>query len=695
MPERQRPRKHSCGQCGQTFTKAEHLVRHQRSHSGLRPYRCHHCNHRFARPDTLSRHSRRQHDVQSARQVDLPNGSTVNDTVLPDTAPLASPNMAEPLGPDGAYHSADDADLNWPDSEDLLQSILNTDLGPWPQAADFMPLQIPPAWPTNQANGADQTFPDSMSLSAGNEGTHAVNNLSYTIQNLSASVTTDIQLKHLTTQFLDGCLHMFFTQFNVAFPVLHRPTFVFRNCIPPLLLNAIAVGSLSYGDENAVALGEALWKLAHISVATSWQNLMNHQGQHDSCHGLQLVLTALLGQTYAILSRNSQLRMTAQIFHSLGFYWARRCGMYDEARINLQAPLLSAPDDDKIVQWKKWAARETQLRAILGHYLLDGQIAHYSSSPTCQRHISNPLQLPCSDKTWDASAANEWIVAMTDGEQHRLSFRSLFSAVFSQRIPMSHLNFRLSHFSAQVVLEGIYALVLESGGEWSDTVAMPSRYDVSRALARLYYCLQRTPDMSASDKSNALLRWHALSIDLCVDSVGLCRDLCYQLDVGSRVFRAARLASKEDSRVWTTTAPARLVLLHAIAMTGIVQQLPIHSIQTVHGPSSLISAATVFAKFVSDKVSTTNVPEDVDWVEAMSIDLEMLSPQKIKDLNLGVSPFVKYLVGVQNDSTFVSRNIFFDLNTLHTFVRSLKRPWGVSADVQHVLDGWISRLRST
>lgn len=100
----------------------------------------------------------------------------------------------------------------------------------------------------------------------------------------------------ITSVFLDKCLHMFFTHFNPTFPVLHRPTFVFKDCTPPLLLNAIALGSLFLGPRDAIAKvsrilpassftlmgslqqGEALWRLAHIAVATS----VSHTGPRRS-----------------------------------------------------------------------------------------------------------------------------------------------------------------------------------------------------------------------------------------------------------------------------------------------------------------------------------------------------------------------------------------------------------------------------
>jgi hypothetical protein len=96
---------------------------------------------------------------------------------------------------------------------------------------------------------------------------------------------------------------MFFVRFIPTFPVLHRATFVFRESTQPLLLNAMAIGSLYLGPKDSIAKGEALWRLAHIAVATNWETLITHRGPYDSCKGVQLVLTALLGQVYGALSK--------------------------------------------------------------------------------------------------------------------------------------------------------------------------------------------------------------------------------------------------------------------------------------------------------------------------------------------------------------------------------------------------------
>lgn len=69
----------------------------------------------------------------------------------------------------------------------------------------------------------------------------------------SSSVTAAIKATSITSVFLDECLHMFFVRFIPTFPILHRATFVFRECTHPLLLNAMALGSLYLGPKDSVA----------------------------------------------------------------------------------------------------------------------------------------------------------------------------------------------------------------------------------------------------------------------------------------------------------------------------------------------------------------------------------------------------------------------------------------------------------
>jgi len=59
---------------------------------------------------------------------------------------------------------------------------------------------------------------------------------------------------------------MFFTKFIPILPIIHQPTFVYRDCSAHLLLNAIAIGSLFLGTEDAIVKVSGQ-KTGHVDVA--------------------------------------------------------------------------------------------------------------------------------------------------------------------------------------------------------------------------------------------------------------------------------------------------------------------------------------------------------------------------------------------------------------------------------------------
>lgn len=54
-------RKYVCTFCSKAFSRSEHRARHERSHTGLKPFECKVCRHAFVRRDLLQRHIRTVH----------------------------------------------------------------------------------------------------------------------------------------------------------------------------------------------------------------------------------------------------------------------------------------------------------------------------------------------------------------------------------------------------------------------------------------------------------------------------------------------------------------------------------------------------------------------------------------------------------------------------------------------------------
>ncbi|KAF4498282.1 C2H2 type zinc finger domain [Fusarium agapanthi] len=255
-----------------------------------------------------------------------------------------------------------DIHLEWPDSEALLQSIVTFDwdsltLPPGsivtPQAHQQAAPQPNAPSVVQSADGEDNQDPDQLSPVNGSRD--AIQSLSDMVTCLSQNVTTAAKsLPELNPAFLDSCLQAYFSHFNIYFPIPHRPTFVYRDCSPSLILNAIALGSLFIGTEDAL------------------------KGRKD-------------------------LKLTSQVFHSLGFNWA------NQNNISRPRSFQQSPGEiSEECAWKQWAADEVYHRALVGHYILDGQLSYLSGQPgTATLYAANTLRLSASSKAYEARDPQE------------------------------------------------------------------------------------------------------------------------------------------------------------------------------------------------------------------------------------------------------------------------------------------------
>lgn len=384
-----------------------------------------------------------------------------------------------------------DFSLMWPDSEDLFQSIFSTDFSnSWQVPPGTLPLpsgtlSLPPAPQTQiarpprlhplPADGSGTSTPrrdarpnesqvpsgDNQIRAGDNQG--AVDGVSQMVADYSSSLTAAVDSKSITSVFLDESLHMFFDRFIPIFPIMHRPTFVYRDCSHALLLNAIALGSLYLGPADSIAKGESLWRLAHTAVATSWQTLITHRGPYDACSGVQLVLASLLSVVYGALSKNSDIRRASLALHASAFFWARQCGIFNCEPYSLaDLPAISAPRADKMHQWRTWAAREIQQRALLSHFVLDGIIAHMQGNSTSVRHTSNTLKLSNCERAFQDTTVDAWLERMHTARQDQNSFRDIYRGLFIRPENLWEISQGCSNFSLRVLLEGLQSMIADS-----------------------------------------------------------------------------------------------------------------------------------------------------------------------------------------------------------------------------------------
>ncbi|KAM0750011.1 hypothetical protein T439DRAFT_44247 [Meredithblackwellia eburnea MCA 4105] len=89
------PKPAQCPVCQRVFAKADHLVRHQRRHTGAKPFQCVDCNRSFARKDVLQRHIK-AHERQAQAAL---NRSQGRETLAGDPA-AAPPRPSAPTQED-------------------------------------------------------------------------------------------------------------------------------------------------------------------------------------------------------------------------------------------------------------------------------------------------------------------------------------------------------------------------------------------------------------------------------------------------------------------------------------------------------------------------------------------------------------------------------------------------------------------
>ena len=515
----------------------------------------------------------------------------------------------------------------------------------------------------------------------------------------SSSITAAAKCNSITPVFLDKCLHMFFVKFIPTFPVLHRATFVFRDCVPPLLLNAIAIGSLYLGPQDALAKGEAMWQLAHTAVTTSWQTLITHRGPYDVCDGVQLVLTSVLSQVYGALSRNRAIRSTSHAFHSLAFVWARRCGMLDSEPFPYEeVPSHSSPNSEKDGRWRSWVAREIQQRAVLALYKLDGLISQMSAEPTSVHHVTNQLHIPSTDAAFETSTADEWISQMHDsGPSPGITFRTILRGFFLPSGEAPTLAPSLSAFSYKILLEALQSLIYDSSSsEQSTVLGIPSRPELRRALAHLHESISLDASLSSNDRSETLLRWHSICLETDIDSSLLSQTLCAKYSISQHVWRNLHEPkTTTDLSIWLNTPSARSALLHALNIQEIFEQLPRGRAHAIHMPSSLFAAATVYSAFALGGQPAVKVPSSVAWQDVLLYDPtydKAYSDELGREISgAGMdSDTARYIRGEElKGGNATSRNLLYELNSMQKLFRCLIAQWGVAVDMEAVLERWI------
>ncbi|KAK5694526.1 hypothetical protein LTR97_009116 [Elasticomyces elasticus] len=618
------------------------------------------------------------------------------DTLLWPAQNTASPN-------NNALQHDLSSSLLWPDSEDLFLSL--TDGGLWDHS---MPGLISLERLPQAVSQAITAPPEVAGLSPYDEptvtedGRRAVQTTNGLLTNTLLSFTSNAALFDLTPRFLDSSLHTFFTKFLPILPIIHRPTFVYRECSAPLLLNAISLGSLFIGTQDASDTGECLWRLAHTALATAWPDMIGHQRDHDTCSGVELVLAALLSQAYAAFSKNRILRMTSQTFYGLSMHWAQYCGLYDIGRAaTLEIPQFDDPVETKMRAWRTWAARETQLRALLGLCVIDGVVSQFSGNFVNTWAATNSLPLAADDQAFEASNVDEWLAVMSINSNSQRSATTRFYDVYHSLLVDESGSGLVRNLSGllniKILLEILASLATDFERVTPGPTGLRCKVGATKALGRLRKILSQSTTLSTADKTIGLLRWHAVCLNLVCSTARGARRMCHYYGITQHIFggKKRQEPGPVDPERWAQGLSARKSLLHASEIHKIASEIPLGFMHDTCLPGALFAAATTYASFALPGLTKVFLPVAIDWDTVILSGLDddenqMPTSPMSSEARQNTLRFLESSIDLPS-ANWTARNLFYELSSIRVLLHSLSQNWGVTQEMEEVVGSWEAR----
>ena len=349
-----------------------------------------------------------------------------------------------------------------------------------------------------------------------------------------------------------------------------------------------------------------------------------------------------------------------------------------------------------------WLARESQLRSLLGLYIIDGVISQYSGSPTVAQHMSNQLPIPCNEDLFNSDNPDDWLRIMTgtDASSGSQRFCDIFRKFFyGQDQAVDLIPDEMSSFSLKVVLEGLKSLVAESKRIEPRPVGVPSQTEINTVLIRIRECIENHPSLTAVARSTAMLRWHAV----CLDALGVtargARRLCAAHGISQYIFGGGKRIEKDvNAERHVNSDDARRTLLHALEIHRIASQLPLGLAHDPHVPGAVFAAATTYAAFALAGRTRMTFPDIVDWQEAVLLPSQgTTAPDAYTTSDSGtpINSTIQFIRGTlattQLRKDVVFRDLSYELSSIRLLLRALSLQWGVCKEMEEVVDAWIAK----
>ncbi|KAK6816016.1 hypothetical protein RU639_008988 [Aspergillus parasiticus] len=652
-----------CPWCSRTFSKAEHLARHVRSHTKEKPFGCSECGKAFTRHDTLLRHARSHHSHSTPQPAPIA-------TPLATTATEACSSLDQTTDISAlvSFSRKDTGDVDARPPPHRLPGWLEAVVDPSTEFVDHQPV------PSAPLNGMFQNTPaidwdvdldtqvpnwladEDFDLNALNSTVLAstINDIPFlACQDDEAPIFSlheplsrgerheeDLIRQHwfsfisahemgyvtpeavpqqtkLDDEYREGlscCL-----QQRVLDEALPSTQFL-NQCVQMYFTRFSPVFPVVHPSTFRPSPKHSLLLLSICSVGSLFigsdyaiaQGSRIYERLHKAvlsswesyfCKGkeetLAVIQAALIGQTFAILSGDSRQLLIAQTFHGTVVNWARRCNMFKICQSTDLLPS-SASGWTTEQHWKVWAHAEEQVRVATGLYIHDSELSTLFMTRPMLRHTASNIPNAVNDRLWQAKSSTDW--------------KTLNEWKFIN--PSQNTTAELSQFTQLAQLEGMIASIADKRSLNFGLREDVSGQFVSWLMKFFDNYLQPEGSNIVSPFSLEIL-WHSAFLALFVDLDRL------ELATGREGY-VRSLPHREYIKEWASSQDGRRCVLHGALILQKIQSMTLGVEPAMHVPRVLYQAAMVWYAYLKFGVDNHDSPKDFPEFACLNVNCQAL-----------------------------------------------------------------------
>ncbi|KAL7764947.1 hypothetical protein ACKLNR_006092 [Fusarium oxysporum f. sp. zingiberi] len=206
----------------------------------------------------------------------------------------------------------------------------------------------------------------------------------------------------LSRDSLQTYLELFFVKFNTAYPLMHLATFDVSRMEPLLLISVLLLGA-TYSTKDAHQLAVCIHDVIRPSIFS--------HASFSARAELWTLQTILLVECFGKSRAGQKQHDMSHLFHGLLINLIRRS---DCQSVRPQGPPADCTDSNEGVvreAWRRWAIAEQKKRLALLCFMWDTQHAVLFCQSLCMSAFELRLELPCSQRIWEASDPTSWATA--------------------------------------------------------------------------------------------------------------------------------------------------------------------------------------------------------------------------------------------------------------------------------------------